>query len=162
MLLLHFLNSKKKIFFCFSNTFGLHFRFHRVTRKETIPSMELHQVTSWPSHYASLAVSNVSWSFPTLTSALTSKDESHLRLLRIVLPSQTNIVACASIFHFHAYHHFHRITWRLCHSDKKSYCFSICGPLAYDIYLHLWTLDIILTRHCVMFPLHNCLISLIL
>lgn len=152
----------KRCFFCFLSTFGLHFRFQWVTWQETIPSMQLHQVTSWPSHYTSLAVCNVSWSFLTLTSALTSKDESHLRLLRIALSSQTNTVVCTVIFHFHTYHYFYRITWKFCHSDKKADWFAFCGPFAYDVYLYLWTLDIVLTRQCVTSPLHNCLISLIL
>lgn len=67
---------EKTSFCCFSNTFGLHLKFHWVRQKEIILNMQLHQVTFWPSHYTSLAVSDVPCSRPTLTSALTSEDES--------------------------------------------------------------------------------------
>lgn len=62
---------EKTSFFCFSNIFGLHLKLKIILR------IQLHQVTFWLSHYTSLVVSDVSWSFPTLTSALTSEDESH-------------------------------------------------------------------------------------
>lgn len=153
----------KRYFFCFSNTFGLHFRFHWVTWKETILSMQLHQVTSWPSHHTSLAVRKVSWSFPTQTSSLTSEDESHQASKNCSTFSDKH---CCKYWYFPFFHAFHCMLAELCANCviliRNPTGLHSVVPFGCDVHLHLWRLDIVLIRHRVMSPLHNCLISLML
>lgn len=119
---------EKTSFLCFSNTFRLHLKFHLVKRKEIILSMQLHLATFRPSHYISLAASDVPSSFPTLTSALTSEDKSH-QASKICSASLVKHHSTYWYFPFPHIQPFRRMSCRLCHSDQKSYWFAFCGPL---------------------------------
>lgn len=114
--------------FFFSNTFGLHLKFYWVRQKEIILGIRLHCVTWWPSRRTSLAVSDMSWSFLTPTSAVTSEDESNQTSENCSVSLDKDILN-NNVFHFHIYHHFHRTTSKLCFSDQKSYWFAVCAPL---------------------------------